>query len=73
MPGSAPGILRFIGFFLTLCGSFAVSEVVALGEHANEIEMVARPGGKILGVALTVGDVHIGNAHGKRSPTACRR
>ncbi|WP_281979141.1 sigma-54-dependent transcriptional regulator, partial [Pseudorhizobium flavum] len=25
------------GFFLTLCGSFAVSEVLAMGGHANEI------------------------------------
>lgn len=44
------------GFFLTLCGSFAVSDGVAMGGHANEIGMVAGPGVRILGVALTVDD-----------------
>lgn len=32
-------------FFLTLCGSSAVSDEVAMARHANEIEMVARPRG----------------------------
>ena len=34
------------GFFLTLCGSPAFSDGVAMGGHANEIEMVARPRGQ---------------------------
>jgi hypothetical protein len=34
------------GFFLTLCGSSAVSDGVAMGGHAQEIEMVARPRGE---------------------------
>ena len=38
-----------IAFFLTLCGSFAVSEVLAMGGHANEIEMVARSRGQSTG------------------------
>ncbi len=41
--------LQLIGFFLTLCGSFAVSEVLAMGGHANEIEMVARSRGQSTG------------------------
>lgn len=36
-------------FFLTLCVSFAVSDGVAMGGHANEIEMVARPRGQDTG------------------------
>jgi len=36
-------------FFLTLCGSFAVSDGFAMGGHENEIEMVARPRGQNIG------------------------
>ncbi len=32
--------------FLTLCGSSAVSDAIAMGGHAKEIEMVARPRGQ---------------------------
>jgi hypothetical protein len=32
--------------FLNLCGSSAVSDAIAMGGHANEIEMVARPRGQ---------------------------
>ena len=39
------GIRLSKGFFLTLCGSSAVSENIAMGGHAEEIEMVARPRG----------------------------
>lgn len=41
--------LANIWFFLTLCGSSCVSDVVAMGGHANEIEMVARPRGQDTG------------------------
>lgn len=37
---------HLIGLFLTFCGSFAVSGGVAMGVHANKIEMVARPRGQ---------------------------
>ena len=36
---------HLIRFFLTLCESSAVSDDVAMGEYAKEIEMVPRPGG----------------------------
>ena len=51
-------------FFLTLCGSWAVSDGIAMGGHANEIEMVAWPGVKILGLALTVDDGWVVSAAG---------
>ena len=47
------------GFFLTLCGSSAVSDGAAMGGHAKEIEMVARPRGQDFWVSrsllMTVG------------------
>ncbi len=37
------------GVFLNVCGSLAVRHDAAIGEYANENEMVARPGGKSSG------------------------
>lgn len=44
-----PGGASPFRFFLTLCGSSAVSDGAAMGEHANKIEMVARPRGQDTG------------------------
>lgn len=41
-----PVTFHLIGFFLTLCGSPAVSDGVAIGGYANENEMVTRPPGR---------------------------
>ncbi|PDT35508.1 hypothetical protein CO656_26140 [Sinorhizobium sp. FG01] len=41
--------LHLIGVFLSLCGSLAVRHAAAMGGHANENEMVARPRGQSSG------------------------
>ncbi len=55
---------QLIGVFLNLCGSLAVRHDAAIGGYANENEMVARPRGKVLGVALTDDDGWVVSAAG---------
>lgn len=62
-----------IGVFLNLCDSSAVSDAIAMGGHANQIEMVARPRGQNSGCRaheITVGLFPLPDRRSAFAPTA---